>query len=123
VSIPGRPVLIGQSPSARPFHHTFMWWVAVLATTTSELPIRKCWLRLARPNTPGAACTPARWAVTCTLVCAGQYCSGRNQTLLLFIQYQAPVTGLLAVICSDRSTAVLSVTGRLNEIMIGMPMP
>ena len=97
--------------------------MAVLATTTSELPIRKCWLRLARPNTPGAACTPARCAVNRTSVCAGQYRSGRNHTLLLFIQYQAPVTGLLEVICSDRSTAARSVTGRLNETMIGMPMP
>ena len=56
-------------------------------------------------------------------MCAGQYRSGRNHTVLLFIQYQAPVTGLLEVTCSDRSTAALLVTGRLNEIMIGMPMP
>ena len=56
-------------------------------------------------------------------MCAGQYRCGRNHTLLLFIQYQAPVTGLLEVICSDRSTAALSVTGRLNVIMIGMPTP
>ena len=45
VSIPGRPVLTGQSPASLPFHHTFMWWVAALATAMSESPIRKCWDR------------------------------------------------------------------------------
>ena len=72
VSMPGRPVLIGQLPSSRPFHHTFMWCVAVLARAISEAPIRKCRLRLARPYTPGAPCTPARCAVNRTWSCAGQ---------------------------------------------------
>ena len=70
--MPGRPLLIGQLPIILPFHQTRMWWVAVLATAMSELPIRKFWVRLARPYTPGAPWTPARWAVNRTWVCRGQ---------------------------------------------------
>ncbi len=42
---------------------------------------------------------------------------------MLFIQYQAPVTGLLDQISSARSTSALRVMGRLNVTMIGMPTP
>ncbi len=42
---------------------------------------------------------------------------------MLLTQYQAPVTGLLDQICSDRSTVALSVMGRLKLIMMGMPTP
>src|ERR1022692_3487354 len=77
VSSPGWPVLIGQAPSILPFHQTFVSWVAALAT-------------------PGAPCTPERWAVSLPLVCACQYFRGRNHTVSLLIQYHAPVTGLLA---------------------------
>ena len=42
---------------------------------------------------------------------------------MLVTQYHAPVTGLLDQICSARSTAALSVMGRLKSIMIGMPTP
>jgi hypothetical protein len=56
-------------------------------------------------------------------VCAGQYFLVRNQTCVLLIQYQAPVTGLFERTSSARSTAGLSVIGRLKVIMIGMPTP
>jgi hypothetical protein len=56
-------------------------------------------------------------------VCAGQYFLIRNQTCMLLIQYQAPITGLLERTSSACSTAVLSVIGRLKVIMIGMPTP
>ena len=49
-----------------------MKWVAVLATTISDDPIVKFWVRVWAPYTPGAPSTPLRCPVKLTWVSAGQ---------------------------------------------------
>ena len=58
-----------------------------------------------------------------TVVLAGQYERGRNDSVWLLSQYHAPTTGLDEVMLSERSTAARFVIGRLKVSMIGMPTP
>ena len=48
---------------------------------------------------------------------------GRKYNVWSPSQYHAPTTGLEVRICSERSTALLSVIGVLNVRMIGIPTP
>src|SRR5690348_13288944 len=63
------------------------------------------------------------WAISDTVVWAGQYDLVRKITSCGVIQRQAPSTGLVERTSSACSTAALLAIGLSKFTMIGMPMP
>src|SRR4051794_3437559 len=106
-----------------PLRLTVSRCVLVLTVMKWASPMRNLRTTSATPYVSFADLTPARWALNVIFWFAFQYFLVRKITVELLTQYQAPWLAYWDVTRRDFSTALRSPTGRLNVIVIGMPMP